>query len=147
MYYSTDWRRPDRERLAWLMETSRLTGPNAGNIPSRDHRVQDEGADFRRRYLGGMEIVGVADGIFRSSAGPGIRPPDPGWVENEYTRIELASRSGRAIVVGLTPGVSVGDLLDYCRREGARVVASYQGPAAIVSVLELPRPAQGPGEP
>ncbi len=145
MYYSTDWHRPDRERLAWLTQTSRLTGPNGGNIPPRGRRVQNEGADFQRPFRGGVEIVGLADGIFRSSAGPGSNPPDPGWVENEYARMARDARTGRAILVGLTPGAhGVTDLLDYCRREGAIIVADYRAPGAIVAVLQLPRPSSHP---
>jgi hypothetical protein len=86
----------------WLTETSRLTGPNGGNIPSRDHRVQNEVKDLRRPYRGGAEIVGLAGGIFRSSTGPANNPPDLAWVENEYARIALDSRSRRAILIGFT---------------------------------------------
>jgi hypothetical protein len=140
MYYSTDWRRPDRARLAWLTEISRLTGPNGGNIPPRGRRVQNEGADFQRPYRDGLEIVGLGEGIFRSSASPGINPPDPGWVENEYGRITRENRTGRVVIVSLAPGErGVSDLLNDCRLEGATIVAEYHGSGAIVTVLELPQ--------
>ncbi|HWB95738.1 MAG TPA: hypothetical protein VG672_03525 [Bryobacteraceae bacterium] len=143
MYYSTDWRHPDYQRLAWLAEVSRLTGPNGGNRPSRNGQVQNEGAEFHRPYRGGWELVGVGEGIFRSSIGEENHPPDPGWVENEYARMARDSRSGRVILIGFTPGAhGVVDLLDYCRSQGAEVVANYRGPGAVVAVLELRQEVQ-----
>lgn len=139
LFYSTDWYHPDRERLAWMTDASRMTGPNGGNIQSRLTPIQNEGFGLRRSYRdGGVEIVGVGDGIFHSGAGAQQHGPDPGWVENEVARVCREFRNNRMILVGLRPGVrGVPDLLSYFRGLGARIIAEYRGESAIVSVMKV----------
>ncbi len=142
-FYSTDWSHPDAQRLAWMTEASRITGPNGGNIQPRQHAVQNEGLDLGRPYRDGRELVGVGEGIFRSRAGAQQHGPDPGWVENEYARVCRESRSHRVIVLGLIPGTrGIPDLISYFRQMGAQTVAEYRGESARADVLETSCPTR-----
>lgn len=142
MFYSTDWRRPDRDRLEWLAAASLLTGPNGGNIPSRGHKVVLEGWDLRRPYRDAWELVGEPEGILRTASGPASNPPDSGWVENEYERVMRDSK-GRIVVIGLwiTPR-SYSQFLQSFQGSGFRTVAEYANEGVSVVVLEAPPPAR-----
>ena len=52
IYYTTDWRSPDRELLNWSWQRLRELGPNSGNLPSRGTAVSHEGDDWQRPWQG-----------------------------------------------------------------------------------------------
>ncbi len=138
LYYSVDWRGADRTRADWLTQASNATGPNGGNRQSRSEPVHHEGFDLTRPYDRGSELVGIADGVFRSSLGPANRRPDPGWAENEMLRIRSARGTGRVIFLALSPGRAGSDLLEYLLRSGARRTAGFEAPGALAAVLDFP---------
>ena len=136
MFYTTNWRSPDRDDLRWLTRSSLLTGPSAGNIGARGHRVNHEGWDLHLPYRDGWILVGEPEGIARSAVGPASNPPDPGWVDNEYGRV-IGDSKGRAILVGLSVTErSYSKLIARFTSSGARTVAEYAAPGARVVVLD-----------
>jgi hypothetical protein len=94
-YYTTDWRRPDRERLRWILERagpdgplfhSRLPlGPAIAGFGDRLVFVTDSMA----------EVYGLASGRVALARGFRDPLPDPGWADNEARRIDDLARGER----------------------------------------------------
>jgi hypothetical protein len=92
IYYTTDWRRPDSERVKWLVAAAQSLGPNSGNRPSRRRAVEEEGTALLRPGGWGTELIGVPTGIEYPLRPGAPRTPDPGWEANEARRVLAACR-------------------------------------------------------
>jgi GNAT superfamily N-acetyltransferase len=90
IYYTTDWRRPDSERVNWLVAAAQSLGPNSGNRPSRRRAVEEEGTALQRPGGWGTELIGVPTGIEYPLRAGAPRTPDPGWGANEARRLLAA---------------------------------------------------------
>ena len=114
LFYSTDWRAPDRARLAFYAAATRPDdGPALQNAPSRGRAVAaGEGAalvyDGRGAPdgRGRREIPGLYSGV---EMRPGFEHvpsrADSGWAENEAQRIRAAARPCvRILSIGSTGG-------------------------------------------
>jgi hypothetical protein len=92
LVYSTDWKNPDRTRLAWYLREIGSAGPAFENSPPRSRAVENEGNDLV--YLpdhSGPELLGTPSG--RQSIASGFVSPaaDAGWADNEARRIRTAA--------------------------------------------------------
>jgi hypothetical protein len=109
VFYTTDWSRPDRERLARFAALGRSDGIAFENAGSRGPRAPGEGGDLRFVAGSWTEVVGVASGY----RGLAATVPDPhmdrGWLQNEVTRI-VAEGCGRPVWV-ITSHARAPDLL------------------------------------
>jgi len=139
LFYTSDWRSPDLDRVQWYKNAFRKLGGNSGNIEARSISVEGEGNELARPWRGGWEVIGVGDGIFRSSSGPATKPPDEGWIENEYERI-TRKQSGRITLVGLSVGQrGFPDLEQKFLMAGAQPVEQYSGIMSRVDILKIER--------
>src|SRR5262249_33050180 len=59
VYYSTDWRQPDRARLAWAARVAGPDGPGFVNAPPHGPRQAGDGDDLVYRAAGGDELFGL----------------------------------------------------------------------------------------
>ncbi len=87
VFYTTDWSRPDRERLARFAALGRSDGIAFENAGSRGPRPPGEGGDLRFVASSWTEVVGVASGYRLLAATTPHPHMDRGWLQNEVTRI------------------------------------------------------------
>lgn len=143
IYYTTDWRSPDREVLNWSWQRLVELGPNSGNLPSRGTPVSHEGEAWQRAWQGRTELIGVPEGIRRTNMpDPGAintpNQPDPGWASNEWER--CSGSAGRIVVVGISAGNrGLPDLLNEFQHRGARKLSEYAAETSRVVIFEPPR--------
>ena len=146
IYYTTDWRTPDREVLNWSWDRLRELGPNSGNLPSRGTPVSHEGEAWQRAWKGRTELIGIPEGIRRTNkpnpaATSSSNQPDAGWTLNEWER--CARSGGRVVVVGISAGNrGLPDLLNEFEHRGARTLSEYAAETSRVVVFEFAGSAQ-----
>jgi hypothetical protein len=130
-YYSTDWTRPDTDRVQRLLRNAMEIGPNSGNGQSRGRPVRHEGFERRFPFRGSVELVGIATGMERT--GIMKRPaPDSGWAENEAERIrEVASPTVWVAFAHYGP-LPLKQLQGALARLGGQVVFSDVRPGAAL---------------
>jgi hypothetical protein len=118
-YLTTDWVRPDWERLEFVRHLAASDGPCFENASSRGHAVVGEGDGLESRRRGEpVELFGLSTGV-----GPeGPRVPDPGWAENESRRIRAASGSSAFLVFSHVVERADSLLLTALEAQGAQVV-------------------------
>jgi hypothetical protein len=128
-FYSTDWSRPDRARLAWIARIASPQGPSFGNAPPRGTRRTGEGDTLVYRYRGREELFGTASGV----QGRAWLPPepdqspnwqaraDPGWAVAEAARLRGKGPRVWAVFTADSPGQEVLDLLQAIERSGGRI--------------------------
>jgi hypothetical protein len=111
LFYTTDWRDPDRERVTTLTTWSERGGLAFENAPSRGRPVgacEGENLILHRR---GTELIGLPTGMqLRSNSTPAPWTPDTGWAEREVARL-AALRQSRVWLVFLRPSIDQGQLL------------------------------------
>ena len=90
LYYTTDWTRPDPERLDWFAHAVSWGGPIFRNAAGRGHAVRHEGYEWVRHDTPTPEIIGTPSGMQITTAGITQRVPDTGWAENEASRMRDA---------------------------------------------------------
>jgi|GEM_PF-2533603 len=92
LFYTTDWKKPDLERLAWFKKIASAEGPAYENRPSRGGSVlAKENQLFTRTVGDHLELIGTPTGMeWRPIGGFVYSIPDPGWLENEITRLQKA---------------------------------------------------------
>jgi hypothetical protein len=86
VFYTTNWEKPNRERLAFYARAA-TAGPSFNNAPPRSFPVVDEGADNVYRFRDRREILGLGAGNQWRWPGYVKRWPDAGWADNEAARI------------------------------------------------------------
>jgi hypothetical protein len=92
VFYTTDWRYPDRRRLAFMAEVGSSGGPAFENAPPRRHVVEGEGAELVYQNGARKEILGIPAGIPYSTSRRALREvTDRGWPRNEVGRIRAAA--------------------------------------------------------
>jgi hypothetical protein len=88
VFYSTDWRAPDRRRLAFVSQAAGSGGAAFENAPSRGLVAPGEGEGLQYGADAGLELYGLATGIeWTPNLGPLKHTPDPGWAESEAGRL------------------------------------------------------------
>lgn len=125
VFYTTDWRSPDRARLAWYVQaTSKAGTPGFHNSPSRSRPVSpDEGNGLFYDCPDRREIVGLPDGMEVRFGLPPSRPvPDPGWREEETNRIRAAADPNIWLFFAQFRQSEVDDLLRALQASGAEVL-------------------------
>jgi hypothetical protein len=128
-FYSTDWSRPDRVRLAWIARIASPQGPSFVNSPPRGTRRVGEGDTLVYRYRRREELFGTASGVQGRAwlpPEPDQRPDwqaraDPGWAVAEAARLRDRGRRVWAVFTGDSPGQEVLDLLQAIERLGGRI--------------------------
>ncbi len=101
-FYTTDWARPDRVRLARMAKEASYGGRAFENAPPRGHPVNGEGADLVFPYARGVELLGVPSGVHWRSPGAGSRSQsatDAGWAESEASRIRAAAHPSAWVII------------------------------------------------
>jgi hypothetical protein len=137
-FYTTDWSRPDRPRLAFFYRVGRSGGPAFENAPSRGHRVTpDEGDGLVYRGPRGEEIIGIPTGMeYVSGRGLLQRRPDSGWVAREAERIRRAANPGVWVVMTEFLGPEF-ELLAELRRLGGQVTDHRFEPGHVIVRYEF----------
>jgi hypothetical protein len=126
-FYTTDWRSPDHARVNRLLQVMQSMGPNSGNIASRGRPVREEGFEYRYPWQGATELDGIADGIFNRFV-PVPSSVDPGWAENEVSRIREATTTSAWILTCGQKESSLAALLSAAAGAGAPPVQVWSGP-------------------
>ncbi len=122
-FYSTDWAAPDTTRLRWFAHVAGRDGPAFENAPSRGRRVRNEGGDLIYPYRGRRELIGISTGLqWRSVVRYEQIDPDPGWAENEASRIRQAANPEVWLFFAHATDGADQDLIKAVRAEGGRVV-------------------------
>ncbi|MDP8981344.1 MAG: glycosyltransferase family 39 protein [Acidobacteriota bacterium] len=98
-FYSVNWSAPEHARVTRLLDAMKQIGPNPGNAPSRGRPVQHEAFDLQWDLDGKWEIPGIASGVQSTIHGSGPGEPDPGWADNEVSRIRQTGSSTVFVVV------------------------------------------------
>jgi hypothetical protein len=117
-FYTTDWARPDLERLRSI---ARAAEPSVAHFPRG-------GQDLVVVSRGRRELMGRASGIqIRYWTGPSALQPDSGWADHEEKRIRTESRPDVWLVFeAYFSDRVVSDLLDALERDGGQRVEAYE---------------------
>lgn len=86
LFYTTDWKAPDRDRLAFYARAA-SSGESFENAPSRGRPVVNEGEGLMYPYRLRREILGISTGRQWRWPSYVTRDPDEGWAANEAARI------------------------------------------------------------
>jgi len=139
-FYSTDWSRPDRERVKLLNRLAAPGGQAFENAPSRGHPVgPDEGNALRNVGPVGEELLGIPSGIeSRGLVGPtGDIRPDSGWATREAERIHDVACPGVWILLSQLRDVETEHLLDALQRAGGRRTFFDEPNGAVLTRFEF----------
>ena len=139
-FYTTDWSQPDRPRLDSLLALAQRLGPNSGNSPSRGRPVQHEGFDLVVRTSDHNELVGTPSGIEILYRGSGRRTPDPGWADNEVTRMRAAGGQRLWVVLTHHSTEVETDLQAAILRVGGSIAEDWREWAARLWQVRFPAP-------
>ena len=136
-FYTTDWSRPDRARLARLALLGRSDGVAFENTAARGTRPVGEGRDLRFATRSWTELIGVPAGFQIRPGDPNTIRMDPGWFQNELARIR-AEGCGRAVWI-LTSHSRGPDrlLLSGLEVAGGRATFSMTDDAATLTRYEF----------
>jgi Dolichyl-phosphate-mannose-protein mannosyltransferase len=119
LFYSTDWKAPDRVRLKVVSRLAGSGGAAFENAPSRGRIRPEQGAGLAQRTAAGPELYGIATGIeWTPSLGPLKRTTDAGWTETEADRV-TALESGMVWILMSHMVGSEAELLRELERRGA----------------------------
>ena len=153
VFYTTDWERPDRERLAWAASIAGAGSPAHNNAPSRRGPVdQREGASLTRSYRGRVEIVGLPTGRQYVTSTRTLDPalaaaahalplgPDSGWSDVEVRRMAEIARpriwvfgSHMFALDGAEPA-----LVGALQRRGVRLLMERRQGSTVAYQVEFP---------
>jgi hypothetical protein len=122
LMYTTNWSSPDTARVFRLVRAASALGPNAGNAPSRNAFVQNEGDALRFPFRASVELLGVPSGIENMDHGAVRWQPDPGWAANEMRRIVREAHPRVWIFCSHFREQAMLDLVAQFRAAGARLI-------------------------
>jgi hypothetical protein len=117
--YTTDWDAPDTARLAYVARIAGSRGAGFENAASRRRRVEREGYELTYRTAGGPELYGISHGLEAKVFGLTNAMPDPGWAENEASRIRDAANPTAWLIFSHFYGPE-GQLLHALEARGGR---------------------------
>jgi hypothetical protein len=152
VYYTTDWRAPDRDRLRWAASISGAGGPAHNNAPPRGRLPATESAALMRSYRGRVEIVGLPTGrqylTSTRTLDPGLSvaeyalplEPDSGWAGIEVRRLAAVAQP-RAWVFGSHMFALDGaepSLVAELKRTGVRLVMERRQGSTVAYQVEFP---------
>lgn len=100
-FYTTDWRAPDRERLARMAQLGAAGGPAFENAAPRDRPlVPADSVGLSFPFRDGTEVIGLFTGAqWRSGIGNIQFHPDTNWTLLESSRIAAAGAHAGAVWV------------------------------------------------
>ena len=123
-FYTTEWRKPDTARLAWMAPLASSGGPAFENAPSRGRAVSvgSEGRDLVNVDRGRLELLGLATGseVWADQIEQ-TRQADTGWSGNEAARIRSVAYPGLWILADRTQVYASEPLLRAVRACGGAV--------------------------
>jgi hypothetical protein len=141
VFYTTDWKSPDLDRVGRLSELVASEGPAFRNAPSRGRPIAAEGDDLVYPNRDFSELVGIPPGTGPTLKSPGgADAPDPGWAENEVGRIRRAAGNGRVWVLlsSFKPAVGA-QLVQALDAGGARLESRRETDAAMLLRYRFPQ--------
>ena len=152
IFYTTNWRRPDAERLRWAASIAGAGAPAHNNAASRGRVGSADTAALARRYRGRTEIVGLPTGrqylTTTRVLDARVRPSDyavpavvdSGWPELEVTRMAAAARP-RLWVFGSHMFALDGaepSLVAELQRRGVRLLMERRQGSTVAYHVEFP---------
>jgi len=152
VFYTTDWRAPDEERLRWAATIAAEGAPAHNNAPSRGRVRPDEARSLARTYHGRLEIVGLPTGRQYRTTTRTLDPsvgraqwllplqPDTAWAEVEVNRMASAAR-GRLWVFGshmFSLDGAEPALVAELERRGVRLVMERRQGSTVAYHVEFP---------
>lgn len=99
LFYTTDWREPDRVRVEHRLRLVSSTGPAFRHAGARGAPVRGEGDSLQYAYRDWHELIGVPTGTGPNVLGVNTTEPDGGWGENEARRIRAAGGAEAWVVL------------------------------------------------
>ncbi len=133
VFYTTDWRDPDRARLDRLARLASAGGAAAHNAPSRGGPVPaEEGQELVGTYRGRREILGIRSGMeYQARRGRLLAEPDSGWADHEVARLRAAATPYGWVFVSHWNEEEIAHLAAALRRAAARTVFSVTETRAV----------------
>jgi hypothetical protein len=141
VYYTTDWSRPDTERINWIARVTAATQSAFENRAPRGHAVVDEGEELARDHDNRLELFGVGSGMQYLNDVPVPPAPDSGWAINEVLRLRRAARPSGWMMLSTLPGpdqVETLAILGAARGEGASVQLAQEAEAVQLYRVQFP---------
>jgi len=133
VFYTTDWRQPDRTRVQHRLRLVSSTGPAFRHAGSRGTAVGAEGDSLLYAYRDWQELIGVPTGTGPNALGVNTTVPDPGWGDNEARRLRAAGGPEAWVVMSsFLPSVASGLDSALVAAGGARVLLR-EAPGARLS--------------
>ena len=145
LFYSTDWRTPDRERLKVVARLAGSGGAAFENAPSRGQVGQEQAVGLAHQSAAGPELYGLATGIeWTPSLGPLKRTTDAGWAETEADRVTALEGAAAWLLMSHMVGSEVRLLRELERRGACATYVRRLDNAMLVRYALSPR--RSPGE-
>jgi hypothetical protein len=127
IFYTTDWSRPNNDRLRWFASNAGSGGLAFHSRTARGRRITDEGGELHR--LDGLfpEVMGIATGRRRITdrGFSFVDETDEGWATNESNRIaQFAKQSAWVLYVNESLGYddpALQLLISELERRGGRL--------------------------
>jgi hypothetical protein len=138
LFYTTDWSRPDRARLAWY---ARQDAQRHGS--SRRHPLSEGEPAYEWRYMNGLELVGRFSGmVFVMGRGWVTPGPDPNWGYVEMRRLAATGSNIGWVYGSHVPEAQVDSLRDGLRQNGGTIVSAEQRESGLLWQVRFTPPSQ-----
>ncbi len=133
VFYTTDWRQPDNERVEHHLRLVSSTGPAFRHASARGVAVREEGDSLRYGHRDWQELVGVPTGTGPNALGINTSTPDTGWGTNEARRIRAAGGPEGWVVMSSYLAVAAAELDSALVAAGGERTLLREAPGARVS--------------
>jgi hypothetical protein len=135
LFYTTDWRSPDIERVDWILNALQALDDNRRMGESLPVGFPNQG--MARPWRGGWEFIGAPDGILVTTLGREAMSPNEGWADREYALVRARARAEIALV-GIASGArGLPDLESKFVAQGAQSLGVWAGAGGRVVFLEI----------
>jgi hypothetical protein len=141
VFYTTDWKRPDTERIDWVARRTAADQPAFENRAPRSHAVLGEGEELALEHDDRLELIGIGSGMQYVYDVPVPPAPDTGWAMNEVLRLHRAANPSGWLLLSTERGVNqveTNAILSALREVGASVQLEQEADAVQLYRVQFP---------